>query len=197
MNLRIQIIMVLALAVAGLAGGIGISACVVTPVDAIEAAATTIEWARSAQAEHYAPELLQRAESDYLAAKAEVDDQERRIKFFRSYKKAEMLLASAENAAREARSRAVAKQKESSKARSAIDLASIELEGASNSMKWVTDSLPQSDIEAMKKTLETLEADLEVAEQLFDSEDYAAARAKAMSVLHQAYEVAGVIREAT
>ncbi len=197
MNLRIKVIIVLVLFVVVAAGVIGISAFVVAPEVAIGAAATAIEQARSAQAERYAPELLQKAQSDLVAAKAEVDEQEQRVKLFRSYKRVERLLASAEEAAREACSRSVTKQKEISKARSAIDLAKIELKAASSSIKWVTDSLPRSDIRAMRKTIETLSADLEAAKQLYDDEDYAGARAKAVSVLHHVHEISGVIRKAT
>ena len=63
MNLRIKVLLVLALFGAALAGAVGISACVVTPAEAIGAAATTIERARSAQAEQYAPELFQKGEA--------------------------------------------------------------------------------------------------------------------------------------
>ena len=63
MNLRIKIIILLALFAVAAAGAIGISACVVTPAEAIGAAATTIERARSAQAEQYAPELFQKGEA--------------------------------------------------------------------------------------------------------------------------------------
>jgi hypothetical protein len=197
MNLRIRIIIVLALFVAALGGAIGISACVVVPEEAFGAAADKIEWARLDLAEQYAPELFNKAQQDYLAAKAEAGEQGRRFKLLRSYGKVKQLLASAEEAARDARKQAVAKRKEISKADSTIKLAKLELKAAMNSIKWVTGNVRESDMQSMRKTVQTLEAELEIAKRLFAEGDYEEARVKAEIALHEAYELAGVIRDVT
>jgi hypothetical protein len=92
---------------------------------------------------------------------------------------------------------AVAKQKEISRADSVIQLAKLELKASANSIKWITGNVRRSDIQAMRKTVQALEAELEVAERLFDEGDYPGARARAELVLNKTYELASVIREAT
>ena len=89
---RVKVLLVLALLVALVAGAVGVFATLVTPQEKIGAARSEIERARSYQAERYEPELLQKAQSDLQSALAEVNEQNEKMRFLRTYKEAERLL---------------------------------------------------------------------------------------------------------
>jgi hypothetical protein len=135
MDNRLKMIVFLASIVVIVAGAFGIAARVVAPLDEIDATKAAILTARSALAEKFEPELIQKAQSDYQFALAEVKEQEQRIKLFRSYEKPVELLKSAREAAREAYKRATATEKEARAAKAAIDLADIQIKAGWESLK--------------------------------------------------------------
>jgi hypothetical protein len=197
MNTRKKVFMALALVVVLVVGAVGRLTSLVTPQEEIEATSVAIERARSFQAEHYEPDLLQKAQSDFRSAVAEVSEQNQKIKFLRSYGNVEQLLASAKVAAQEAYEGSVAKQKEARAAHAAIDLAKIEIKATSNLLKWEYKKFSRADVREMEETLEVLESELKDAERLLSEEDYAGAKSMGVSISHQINEISGRIREAT
>lgn len=198
MTARTKIILILGLVVIVVAAGVaGMMALSGRPQEALQDAETAISAALSAQAETYAPELLEKAQSDFAAAAAELDRQDDRSRLFRSYRRAKQLLQSAKEAALEARAIGADRGKQARSARASIDLAKIEVENARKSLEWAADLLGRDEIRSMGETLEKLQIDLRDAGELFDQGDFVRAKSVAATVLRETTEIEGRIRKAT
>ena len=88
-------------------GVVGLVACAKPPQAAIDAANSELAAARNAEASSYAPEAWETAQNSMNAAQAEIEAQQAKFAPLRSYKKANELLAAAEQDAEAAGSAAI------------------------------------------------------------------------------------------
>jgi exonuclease VII small subunit len=99
-----------------------LTACAEQPVPQLDAAIHALEDARVAGAEDYAIEIFAEAETAYLQAKKELDQQRDRLQFFRDYQPATTMLTKVLTSAAQAKREAIA-NKEEAKANAEVALA--------------------------------------------------------------------------
>jgi len=99
-----------------------LTACAEQPVPQLDAAIHALEDARVAGAEDYAIEIFAEAETAYLQAKKELDQQRDRLQFLRDYQPATTMLTKVLTSAAQAKREAIA-NKEEAKANAEVALA--------------------------------------------------------------------------
>lgn len=173
--MRSSLSVVLALASLTLAAG-----CAAPPQEAIDAAKSAVESARTHAAQEYAPDALKAAEDAYAELEAEVAAQGSKFALLRSYKVASEKATAAQTAGQQAEAAAAAGKEQ------AKNDAMGALEGSRTMLAetmTMLDSAPRGkgsamDLAALKTDLESAGATLAEAETLMGSEQYHQAKAK-------------------
>jgi hypothetical protein len=172
--------------------------CQKPPQQDIDAAKTSLDGARSAEATDYAPDSLKAAEDSQAQLDAELKAQEQKFALFRSYKKATELAQATKAAGEKAAADAKAKKEEvKGEAQALITDATTALTDA----KALLEKAPkgkgtQADIEAMKADLAGVESSLTEAQNSFNAEKYLDAKSKAEAAKTQAGNVKMAIEQA-
>jgi hypothetical protein len=172
--------------------------CAKPPEQEIQKANTSIEAARTAEAEEYAPDAFQTATDTLNAANAAKTEADGKFALFRSYGKAKELYVRAEALANEAAS-AAQTEKERVKA---------EVEGLLTQAKAVLDSADaalkkapkgkgsKADIELIKGDLDAANASNTDAQNDFAAGKYKSAKAKLEAAMQKAQAVITEIEQA-
>ena len=153
--------------------GLGLSSCEETHQTAIEEAATALEAARAANGKGYAPEAFQKAEEAYADAMEEVESQNKRSYFIRTYGTSTELLRRATEASNEAKKKAEDGRQEM---RAEADTLIKDVQKRFESAEIVVE---QSKRIRLKDVLEKAGAVLFEAENAFKAGDFLAAYEKA------------------
>jgi chromosome segregation ATPase len=171
-DMRKLLILTLAL---GLAVAVG---CSKPPQQDIDAANASLEAARTAGAQDYAPESLQQAEQ----AKQELDNelQAQQDKFFKSYSKAKELAANAKTAADKAAQDAnTGKETMRQEVGTAIQTARTDLAGVRDQLaKAPKGKGTAADLATLSADLDGVDASLNEAQAAYDGQRYAEAKTK-------------------
>lgn len=150
--------------------------CQRVPKESVEAATSALEAAKSAGAETYVKEAYAKAETMLEKATAEIDAQNGRSMFSRSYTEAASLLTRAKESADEARVLAEKKREEwKREAETLISDAQVAL-GSARDFVAKSKSAKRA---ALGATLERAGAGLVESEKAFESEHYVDAHSKA------------------
>jgi hypothetical protein len=172
--------------------------CAKPPEQEIQKANTTIEAARSAEAEEYVPDAFQVAMDTLRAAEAAKTEADGKFALFRSYGKAKALYISAEALANQAVT-AAAEEKERVKAevtdlltqaKTVIDSANVALSKAPKGKG------SKADIELIKNDLAAAQASFDEANNDFNAGKYKVAKAKVEAAMQKAGAVIQEIEQA-
>lgn len=171
-------------------------ACAKAPQEDISAAQADLDKAREAQAETWAPNEYQAADSTWKAANDEIQAQN--AKWIKNYDKAkELLTKSKEEASKAAQAAAANKEQARTDSEAAIAAAGTALAAAEAGLKVAPvtkDS--RADLALFKSDIENLRGTLEQARQAFSSEDYKKALESANSVKDKATSIADQLEQA-
>lgn len=189
MKVALPLVLVLGLVMVG---------CAKPPEADINAAKSSLDAARQAEAGDYASDSLKAAEDAQAQLDNELKAQEQKFSLFRSYKHASELAADvktkADKAAEDART---AKQKAKDEASTLI----AEAKTAVEESKGMLDKAPkgkgtQADLEQMKADLATAESSLAEADTAFNAEHYLEAKSKADAAKTTAANVKTAVEQA-
>ena len=177
---------------------LGLLACAKPPQDDIDAAKASLEAAKTAAADIYAPESLKAAEDASSAVQTEVDAQAAKFALFRSYEKTKELVAAAKTAADKAKTDADAKKAEvKNEATQLIDAAKAELAAAQDLMKKAPKGKgSKADIEALQGDLNTVQPMIDDAQASFNAGKFMDAKNKALSAKDKGTSVKDAITKA-
>jgi len=171
-------------------------ACAKAPQEDISAAQADLDKAREAQAETWAPNEYQAADSTWKAANDEIQAQN--AKWIKNYDKAKELLTKAkEEASKAAQAAAANKEQARTDSEAAIAAADTALAAAEAGLKVAPvtkDS--RADLALFKSDIENLRGTLEQARQAFSSEDFKKALESANSVKDKATSIADQLEQA-
>ncbi len=171
-------------------------ACAKAPQEDISAAQADLDKAREAQAETWAPNEYQAADSAWKAANDEIQAQN--AKWVKSYDKAkELLTKTKEEASKAAQAAAANKEQARTDSEAAIAAADTALSAAEAGLKVAPvtkDS--RADLALFKSDVENLRGTLEQARQAFGSGDYKKALESANSVKDKATSIADQLEQA-
>jgi hypothetical protein len=175
-----------------------VAGCSEAPVNEYESSKATVENARTAEAEQYAPELLKIAVDTLNAAAAEMQKQDGRFSVLRSYGKSKEMFASAQRLADEAKA-AAATEKENVRLQNVALIADVE-----SLIKETRDSLTTApkgkgtavDLKVMQAEVDAAESALTNAKAKFEAGDYLAARDELTAIKSQVGQVKGEIEAA-
>jgi hypothetical protein len=171
-------------------------ACAKAPQEDISAAQSDLDKAREAQAETWAPNEYQAADSTWKAANDEIQAQN--AKWIKNYDKAKELLTKAkEEASKAAQAAAANKEQARTDSEAAIAAADTALAAAEAGLKVAPvtkDS--RADLALFKSDIENLRGTLEQARQAFSSEDFKRALESANSVKDKATSIADQLEQA-
>lgn len=186
-------VLLVAIAVAAILGG-----CAKAPQEDITAVQASLDKARLAEADLYAPEALQKAEDALSSAMTEVEAQQARFALIRSFSHAKELLATAKNEA-DAAVTAAGTGKEA--ARQEVEVLIRETQQAIEEAKVALETAPtgkgtRAEIEAMKAELETLGTGMTEVQTAYESGRYLDAKAKAQAVKDKAGAISADIAQA-
>lgn len=162
---------------------VSIAGCAKAPQADIDAAKSSLESARAAQANEYAPASLRAAEDAQQQLEAELKAQEDKFAAFRSYKRSSELAAAAREAADKAAEDAKAgREQKRTDAQNAIAEARTMLDETRQMLETApTGKGTQADIAAMKGDLDGAQSTLAEADNAFSADRYTEAMAKAES----------------
>ncbi len=186
-----------ALALAVLAAG-----CAKVPQQALDAASAAMNGADAAEAPKYADAEWSAAQEAMNAAQAEIQVQNEKFALFRSYKKAEELIATAQGAADQAREAAVAgKERARMEAESALGTAQASLDRAAALLTELGGCRRKpkgfaADMEVLKGNLDGLTGQVASIQSAIDAEDFFGAKAQADVLNGQADTLAGDLESA-
>ncbi|MBI1949785.1 MAG: hypothetical protein HYS34_00280 [Acidobacteria bacterium] len=171
-------------------------ACAKAPQEDISAAQADLDKAREAQAETWAPNEYQAADSAWKAANDEIQAQN--AKWMKNYDKAkELLTKTKEEAAKAAQAAVANKEQARTDSEAAVAAADTSLKAAEAGLKVAPvtkDS--RADLALFKSDVENLRGTLEQARQAFASEDYKKALESANSVKDKATSIADQLEQA-
>lgn len=171
-------------------------ACAKAPQEDISAAQADLDKAREAQAETWAPNEYQAADSTWKAANDEIQAQN--AKWIKNYDKAKELLTKAKEEASTAAQAAAANKEQartdSEAAIAAADTALATAEAGHKVAPVTKDS--RADLALFKSDIENLRGTLEQARQAFSSEDFKKALESANSVKDKATSIADQLEQA-
>jgi len=170
--------------------------CAKAPQEDIDAAQADMDKAREAQAETWAPNEYQAADSTFKAANDEIQAQN--AKWIKNYDKAkELLTKSKEEASKAAQASAANKEQAKTDSEAAIAAADTSVAAAEAGLKVAPvtkDS--RADLALFKTDLENLRGTLEQARQAFGAGDYKKALEGANSVKDKATSIADQLEQA-
>jgi hypothetical protein len=175
----------------------GIAACASPPQQLIEQARKSMEDAKAAGAEMYAPDAMAKATEEFNAAEAEIAAQSKKFAASRNYKvameKFQASMASFEQAKLEATS-----AKETMKAE--VDLmmkdATAVVDATEQAMAKIVASRPKMDLTQWQNEVAGLRQGLTDASTAISSEDYITAKAKIQSAMTKATEIQSQLQQA-
>lgn len=188
----------LALTAASSIALVALTACSQAPVKEVDAAKASLESARQAQAQEYAPDAWNTATNTEAALDTELRTQEETLALFRSYDRSVALAAELDRAGKAASEEAVAK-KTSMKTEVAalLDRAAAEIASAQKAVA----SAPrgkgtEADLSSLKSDAAGLDAQLQEARTAFEAGDLIGAKAKADAVIDAATRMTDEIEKA-
>jgi len=154
--------------------GIVLAACGEPPQAAIEEATNGLEAARTTNGKGYAPEALEKAEDAYAQAMEEVESQNERSYYLRTYGKATELLTRATEASNQAKTQAEDRREEM---RAEADTLIKDVQKRFESAEVVAEESRRA---RLKEELEKVGSTLFDAEQAFKADDFLGAYEKAL-----------------
>ncbi len=175
------------------------AACAKAPEMEMNEAQTSINDARTAaQADVWAPEDLQAAQSSFDAAKAEVEVQNERFALTRNYDKATELFAQAKVDAEKAKRAAVDnKEKARMEAEQNLQRATDAIAAARDALtKAPRTKGTRADIELFTSDLTGLEGSLEEVRAAIAAQDYKKALSRAAAIIQEAEDMTAKLTEA-
>jgi hypothetical protein len=192
MFVRVSIFLAI-LILAGLFAG-----CSESPVAKYDASQKTVDNARLAEAELYAPEVLKQAVDTLNAAQVEMQRQDGRFAVVRSYGDAEKMIAVAQQLAEKAVADA---NLEKERVRAADSSLMVEIESLLGDTKTLLASAPKGkgsrmDLKVMQSDLDAAAAALPLASEDYNAGKYISARDKLLAVKSQVEKVQGDIKAA-
>ena len=172
--------------------------CAKAPEQEIQKANSSMEAARTAEAEEYAPDAFQVAMDTLNAANAAKTEADGKFALFRSYGKAKELFVRAEGLANEA---ATAAQTEKERVRAEvtelITQAQTVLDSANAALKKAPKGKgSKADIELIKNDLAAAQTGFDEGKADFDAGKYKAAKAKIEAAMQKAQAVTEEIAQA-
>jgi len=172
--------------------------CAKAPEQEIQKANSSMEAARTAEAEEYAPDAFQVAMDTLNAANAAKTEADGKFALFRSYGKAKELFVRAEGLANEA---ATAAQTEKERVRAEvtelITQAQTVLDSANAALKKAPKGKgSKADIELIKNDLTAAQAGFDEGQADFNTGKYKAAKAKIEAAMQKAQAVISEIEQA-
>lgn len=175
-----------------------VMACAKAPQQAIDAAKAALDEAKQVEADRYAADQFNAAKDSLDAALAEVEKQNAKFAWFRSYGKAEKLLASVTTLAQAAKEAAVAnKEKMKVEAEGLLQQADTAIKETEKLLKKApTGKEGKAALESIKSDLETVKATLTAANDAMSKGDYLTARDKAQSCIQKANDLSNELNEA-
>lgn len=175
---------------------LGLTGCAKLPQESVNAAQSAMDQAKTSEAATYAADAAAKAQATMDQAQAEIAAQEG--KFFKSYKKADELLAQAKADAEAAAAAAVAgKEQAKLEADGALAAAQADLDAAEQAVAGAPKSKDRkADLEAMLSDVETLKGVLGEARAAYDAGDYKGAKQKAEQVSTEAASISSDIAQA-
>ncbi len=178
--------------------GLLAAGCSKAPTQDLQSAAATLEEARKAGADAYAPDSFSRAQQSLEQAKAEIAAQDKKFTLLRSYGKAKTLLTQARTDAGAAKLDAASgKQEFKGQAEEALAQARANLEGARSALATAPGGKDsRADLEAMRGDLDGLQTALADAETAMTAGDFAAAKQKADQIVEEATAITADIARA-
>ena len=167
-----------------LALGTMLMACAEKPIQGTDSALQSLQAAKQAGAEKYAPESLRVAEDEYQKAQEEIAAQDDTFVMTRNYDAANAILAKVVADAEKAKTEAIAsKQMVKTEAEGAVVLAKTSLEEAKNQLAQApTGKGTQADLQALRGDLQAAETTFAEIDAIMAMEDFIGVKAKAESV---------------
>ena len=165
-------------ALAAVTLGLSASGCSKAPAQDLQSAAASLEEARNAGADAYAPDSFSRAQQSLEQAKAEIAAQDKKFVLLRSYGKAKTLLSQARTDAGTAKlDSASNKQQFKGQAEESMTQARTSLEAARAALLTAPAGKDaRADLEAMRGDLDGLTTALADAETAMTASDFAGAK---------------------
>jgi len=175
-----------------------VSACAKAPDAELTAAQSSIDQARTAEAEKYASDTFRAANDSLAAANQEIQTQNAKFALFRKYDRAKALIAASQSAAAKATSDAAVNKQA---ARTAADEALAAATAAVDSAKAMLNTAPvgkdnRADVEMMKTDLAGAETNLEQVRQAIAQEDYLGAKSQADAIRDKAMQIVNDVQMA-
>lgn len=167
-----------------LALGTMLMACAEKPIQGTDSALQSLQAAKQAGAEKYAPESLRVAEDEYQKAQEEIAAQDDTFVMTRNYDAANAILAKVVADAEKAKTEAIAsKHMVKTEAEGAVVLAKTSLEEAKNQLAQApTGKGTQADLQALRGDLQAAETTFAEIDAIMAMEDFIGVKAKAESV---------------
>ena len=177
---------------------LGAAGCSKVPQEAVPSLEAALDSAKTAGAETYAPEALNRAQETYTQAKAEIEAQNGKFSLTRKYGKATELLAEANRQAEQANEAAVAgKEQAKVEATAAVADARTALGSATTLLAQAPRGKnTKAELDAMQQELTSLQSALDQADTAVTDGNYLDAKVKAEVVSRQAGEIQADINNA-
>lgn len=161
-----------------------LTGCAEQPVPQLDAAIQALEDARMSGAEEYAIETFTEAETAYLQAREELDQQRDRLQLFRDYQTATTMLAKVLSSAAQAKMEAIANRKEAqANAQAALAFARQDLQDVRSLL--AEPSIPATDpgeLDKLTLAFHAAEALLAETESIMTEENFIAVMTTAHSV---------------
>ena len=185
-------------ALAAVTLGLSASGCSKAPAQDLQSAAASLEEARNAGADAYAPDSFSRAQQSLEQAKAEIAAQDKKFVLLRSYGKAKTLLSQARTDAGTAKlDSASNKQQFKGQAEESMTQARTSLEAARAALLTAPAGKDaRADLEAMRGDLDGLTTALADAETAMTASDFAGAKQKADQIVQEATAISADIARA-
>jgi hypothetical protein len=151
-----------------------LTGCAEQPVPQLDDVIHALEDARNSGTEDYAIEIFTEAETAYLEAKQELEQQRNRVQFFRDYQSATTMLEKALTRAEQAKMQAIANKKETkSNAEVALDFARQNLQNVRMLLaKPSTPAADQGQIDKLTLAVQAAETLLAETESIMTEENF-------------------------
>ena len=175
-----------------------LAACAQAPMKEVDAAKASLESARQAQAQDYAPDAWNTATGTEAALDAELRAQQESVALFRSYDRAIALAAELDRAGKAASEQAVAKRDAmKTEVAALLDRAAAEIASAQQAVATAPRGKgSEADLTSLRSDAAGLDAQLQEARSAFESGDLIGAKAKADAVIDAASRMREEIEKA-
>jgi len=176
-----------------------VAGCSDAPTAKYESSKSTLEGARAAEAEQYAPELFKAAADSLSAAAVEIEKENGRFSMLRDYDRAEEIIASAQNLAAEAQAAAAAEKEKVRLEDSAllVEIDSLIAQTKASLAKAPKGKGSRIDLKVMQADLDGAGSALVAATTEFQGGQYLTAREKLQAIKSQVMRVKGDIDAAS